>query len=136
MRVYCYKLSGSRIGDIIYSSTFGDTESFMTLDFGKKGEYIFLPQEDKEIKETNILIISKKYNCFYRPSFSILNYLGNFEIPEKLEKREYDHSPLGKYSYSVNFSLKMDLSYSSEEHLIILRQTLCSDFLKKLIKND
>ena len=111
MRIYCYKLSGSRISNIIYSSTFGDTESFMTLDFGEKGEYIFLPQEDKEIKETNILIISEKYNCFYRPSFSILNYLGNFEIPEKLEKREYDH-------------------------LIILRQTLCSDFLKKLIKND
>ena len=134
MRIYCYKLSSnSGISNIIYSSTFGDTESFMTLDFGEKGEYIFLPQEDKEIKETNIPIISKKYNCFYRPSFSILNYLGNFEIPEKLEKREYNSS-LGKYN--VNFSLKMDLSYSSEEHLIILHQTLCSDFLKKLIKDD
>lgn len=134
MRIYCYKLSGSRISNIIYSSTFGDIESFMTLDFGEKGEYIFLPQEDKEINETNILIVSKKYSCFSRPSFSILNYLGNFEIPEKLEKREYDHSPLGKYN--VNFSLKMDRNYSSKKHLIILQQTLCSDFLKKLIKND
>lgn len=135
MRIYCYKLSSNgRISNIIYSSMFGDTESFMTLDFGEKGKYIFLLQENKEIEETNILIVSKKYNCFYRPSFSILNYLGNFEIPEKLEKREYDHSFLGKYN--VNFSLKMNLSYSSEEHLIILRQTLCSDFLKKLIKND
>ena len=42
MKIYCYKLYGnSGISNIIYSSTFGDTESFMTLDFGKKGGYIF-----------------------------------------------------------------------------------------------
>ena len=134
MKIYCYKLSGNNgISNIIYSSTFGDTESFMTLDFGKKGEYIFLPQEDKEIEEINIPIICKKYNCFHRPSFSVLNYLGNFEIPEKLEKRGYDPL-LGKYS--VNFSLMMDLNYSTEEHLFILNQTLLSEFLKKLIKDD
>lgn len=134
MKIYCYKLSGNNgISNIIYSSTFGDTESFMTLDFGKKGEYIFLPQEDKEIEEIDIPIICKKYNCFHRPSFSVLNYLGNFEIPEKLEKRGYDPL-LGKYS--VNFSLMMDLNYSTEEHLFILNQTLLSEFLKKLIKDD
>lgn len=134
MKIYCYKLSGNNgISNIIYSSTFGDTESFMTLDFGKKGGYIFLPQEDKKIKEIDIPVICKKYNCFHRPSFSVLNYLGNFEIPEKLEKRGYDLL-LGKYS--VNFSLMMDLNYSTEEHLFILNQTLLSEFLKKLIKDD
>lgn len=134
MKIYCYKLSSNgEISSIIYSSTFGDTESFMTLDFGKKGKYIFLPQEDKEIKEIDIPIICKKYNCFHRPSFSVLNYLGNFEIPEKLEKRGYD-SLWGKYN--VNFSLKMNLNYSAEGHLFILNQTLFSEFLRKLIKDD
>lgn len=134
MKIYCYKLSSnSGISNIIYSSTFGDTESFMTLDFGEKGRYIFLPQEEKEIKEIDIPVICKKYNCFHRPSFIMLNYLGNFHIPEKPKKTGYDPL-LGKYN--VNFSLKMDLSYSTEEHLFILNQTLLSEFLRKLIKDD